>query len=49
MTQISTDINYPTALFPKSYKKSMYDEMIESGEIEQEKYTLNNTNNNETP
>jgi len=32
-TPKSMDINYPKILFPKSYEKSMYDEMIENGEI----------------
>lgn len=33
MTLKSQDINYSKALFPKSYEKNIYDEMVENGEI----------------
>jgi len=33
MKNISTDINYPSVLFPKNFDKSIYDDMIENGEV----------------
>lgn len=37
MSKISQDINYPTALFPKSFRKSMADDILEEKKLSKRK------------